>query len=139
MLIALNKSNLISKFFLKSLNMKSRFILIFLFFLFSNNCCFCQRTESEILKFRQYYSKFNHLPDSGFVKNKFIAEKIASIYLESIYGESIKKYFPLESILVENNTIWCVIGKNNPDQLGGPPYMEIRRKDGAILKVANSK
>jgi NTF2 fold immunity protein len=64
---------------------------------------------------------------------------LAKIILESIYGEESIKKLTFEAILIENESIWVVFGKLPLDTLGGNPYIEIRKRDGLILKVANSK
>jgi NTF2 fold immunity protein len=120
--------------------MKNTNIILTIFlFLMSHLYCFGQRTLKDAIEQRNFYSEANYMPDSGYVKNQSIATKIATIVLEAIYGESMKRHIPLEAFLVDDDTIWIVIGKKNKGVKGGTPYVEIRKKDGLILKVAHSK
>jgi NTF2 fold immunity protein len=98
-----------------------------------------QNAEKEAIKLREFYEGFNYIPDSGYVKNKYTAIKLAKVILESVYGEESITELTFEAILIENESIWVVFGKLPLDTLGGNPYVEIRKRDGQILKVANSK
>jgi hypothetical protein len=123
--------------------MKYKFaILSFLTFFFNPFTSQGQTIELSKIdtsELRNIYKNFNYVPDSGYVNSKETAIKIATVILESIYGEAIKGNFPLDAVLVENNTIWVVIGTKMKGAKGGIPYIEIRKKDGQILKVAHSK
>ena len=116
-------------------------IYLFLFFYFIiQTCCIGQKIEQEAIELRDFYKELNYIPDSGYVSSKEIAIKLAKVILESIYGESIKaKSLTFEAILIENESIWVVYGKRAKGIFGGNPYIEIRKRDGQILKVANSK
>ena len=117
---------------------KKKYILYIVLNLIIQNYCMGQNPEQEVLKIRDYYKDFNYIPDSGFINNKDLALKLANIILESAYGESIKNV-TLEAYLIDNNSTWAIIGRRPKGAKGGTPYVEIRRKDGLILKVANSK
>jgi hypothetical protein len=116
--------------------MKYKFaILSFLTFFFNPFTSQGQTIELSKIdtsELRNIYKNFNYVPDSGYVNSKETAIKIATVILESIYGEAIKGNFPLDAVLVENNTIWVVIGTKMKGAKGGIPY-------GQILKVAHSK
>lgn len=112
---------------------------LFLFFYFTiQTYCMGQKAEQEAIELRDFYKDFNYIPDSGYVSSKETAIKLAKVVLESIFGESIKA-LTYEAILIEKESIWVIFGKRPLGTKGGNPYIEIRKKDGQILKVANSK
>ena len=120
---------------------KKNFILSIVLCALAQSYCMGQKTEKEAVELREYYNDFNYVPDSGYIKSKEMVIKLAKIILESVYGESIKNRV-YEAHLLENETIWVVFGKQPQEtkyMMGGTPYIEIRKKDGQILKVANSK
>jgi NTF2 fold immunity protein len=118
--------------------MKKSFLFLFFYFTIQTYCT-GQNAEQEAMQLRDFYEGFNYVPDSGCVKNKYTAIKLAKVILESIYGEESMTELTFEAILIENKSIWLVFGKLPLDTLGGNPYIEIRKRDGLILKVANSK
>jgi hypothetical protein len=116
---------------------KEKTILFVFFYIVIQTYCMGQKTKQEVLNIRHSYKNFNYIPDSGYVSSEVIALKLAKVVLASIYGESTSKVY--EAHLIENDTIWVVLGINPKGTLGGIQYIEIRKKDGRILKVANSK
>ena len=124
--------------------MKVLNLIALLFFLFLNLSLVTGQVQKIDLSLvdtsdiRKMYPNFNYIPELGYVSDKATAIKIATVILESIYG-SMEQYKPLDGMLVENGTIWVIIGTTMPNPKGGLPYIEIRKRDGQILKVAHSK
>lgn len=75
--------------------------------------------------------------ENGFVSTKQMAEKLAEIYLINIYGDSIKKKFPLKAILIDE--IWYISGTLPEEYEGGVPIIKISKKTGAVLGFINFK
>jgi hypothetical protein len=69
----------------------------------------------------------------GYVPNAEAAKKIAESVWLPIYGEDIYHNKPFKAKLSKNK-IWIVEGTVHASH-GGAPYIEIRKKDGKILKV----
>jgi NTF2 fold immunity protein len=113
-------------------------VLFILIYVLTQSYCMGQKTEQEVLKLRASYKNFNFLPDSGYIANKSIAISVGKIILMSIYGELLKDR-TFDAHLIENDTIWVVFGMTPKGMKGGTAYIEIRKKDCQILKVANSK
>src|SRR5574344_1828665 len=65
---------------------------------------------------------------NGFVATKELAIQLAEVYLINIYGEHIKKRFPLEAILKDE--IWYITGTLPEGYEGGVPIIKISKKTG---------
>jgi hypothetical protein len=101
----------------------------------------------QINKFWFLYSSIPPKKYYGYIGSKDLAEDIASLLWVFNYGFQILREKPFNTYL-KNNRIWIisstipqtVILKNHPtlDTLiitGGGTYIEIRKKDGKILKI----
>lgn len=82
-------------------------------------------------------SQIGYIPKDGFVPDALTAKKIAEAVWLPIYGEKILKKKPFIAKL--KSGIWYVEGSLPPNLKGGVPYIEIREKDGKILKVIHGK
>lgn len=105
---------------------------------------------SNKLNLNKVWFLYSHIPPKkyyGFIGSRNIAEDIASSLWVYKYGFQILREKPFNSYL-RNNNVWViystvphtVVLKNHPtiDTLivtGGVAYMEIRKKDGKILKI----
>ncbi|WP_158963816.1 YbbC/YhhH family protein [Myroides fluvii] len=75
----------------------------------------------------------------GYVSDANIAVQIAELILFNIYKkELIIKQRPY-NVFFKNNSVWCIEGSLSDDMEGGVFYIEIRKSDGAILKVLHTK
>jgi len=93
---------------------------------------------AKLIKKRKGY-----IPLSGYVKNEETAKKIAEAIWISIYGEkNIQGQKPFR-VYLKGGKIWVVKGILNCPEgfscVGGTAYIEIRKKDGKILKVIHGK
>lgn len=73
-------------------------------------------------------------PDDGYVPNELTAARIAEAVLVSKYGEKIYGQKPYRINLIKDS-IWVVNGSVTGGGYGENAYIEIRKKDGKILKV----
>ncbi|MBC6719222.1 NTF2 fold immunity protein [Treponema sp. Marseille-Q4130] len=73
----------------------------------------------------------------GTIVSDELAIKLTEIYLIDLYGERIKKRFPLEATLKDE--IWYVSGTLPAGYEGGIPIIKISKKTGAVLGFINSK
>ncbi|WP_353102282.1 YbbC/YhhH family protein [Myroides odoratus] len=75
----------------------------------------------------------------GYVPTADIAVQIAELILFPIYKkESIIEQRPYH-VFLKNNSIWCIEGNLSDNREGGVFYIEIRKSDGAVLKVLHTK
>lgn len=87
----------------------------------------CNRGNNEITQ----------IPN-GIVPNKETAVKIAEAIWLPRYGKAIYEYEPFDVEIV-NDSIWIVQGTLKPDELGGVPYIEIRKSDCKIIDVYHTE
>jgi hypothetical protein len=73
----------------------------------------------------------------GYVPDAETAVKIAEAVWLPIYGERVLEKRPFKARL--NGEIWTVEGSLPKGRLGGVPLAEIRKSDGAILRVSHGK
>ena len=73
-------------------------------------------------------------PKDGYVPNELTAVRIAETVLVSIFGEKIYKQKPYRINLIKDS-IWVINGSVPGGGYGENAYIEIRKKDGKILKV----
>ena len=73
-------------------------------------------------------------PNNGYVPNEITAAKIAEAVWLSKYGERIYNQKPYRVNLIKDS-IWVVNGSISGGGYGENAYIEIRKKDGKILKV----
>jgi len=74
----------------------------------------------------------------GFVKDEKVAIDIAKKVFEVLYEENNEtKYYPY-SISLSGDSMWIVDGTTDA-VLGGGVYVEIRKKDGCVLRVIQTK
>ena len=73
-------------------------------------------------------------PDDGYVPNELTAARIAEAVLVSKYGEKIYGQKPYRINLIKDS-IWVVNGSVTGGGYGENAHIEIRKKDGKILKV----
>ena len=73
-------------------------------------------------------------PNGGYVPNELTAVRIAETVLVSIYGEKIYNQKPYRINLIKDS-IWVVNGSVSAGGYGENAHIEIRKKDGKILKV----
>jgi len=80
-----------------------------------------------------------YVPDSGFVPNAAVARGIAEAVWVPIYGKEVLEQKPFRAVL-HPDSVWVVQG-TLPKQytVGGTAYIEIRKRDGCILKVTHGK
>ncbi len=78
--------------------------------------------------------KTTHHPDGGYVPNELTAVRIAETVLVAIYGEKIYNQKPYRINLIKDS-IWVVNGSVPAGGYGENAHIEIRKKDGKILKV----
>lgn len=72
------------------------------------------------------------------VGNKDFALRLARIYLVEIYGDkNVEKQEPF--LIDDLKEKWRVSGVLKPNYLGGVAEIEIRKKDGAVLRVYHGK
>lgn len=86
---------------------------------------------SLMLDYRDIKTRY---PDKGYIPNEEFAAKIAEIIWVSIYGERIYDQKPYRVNLIKDS-IWVVNGSVTGGGYGENAYIEIRKKDGKILKV----
>ena len=73
-------------------------------------------------------------PSRGYIPNEGTAVKIAEAIWVSIYGDRIYNQKPYRVNLIKDS-IWVVNGSVPGGGYGENAYIEIRKKDGRILKV----
>jgi hypothetical protein len=74
-------------------------------------------------------------PTRDYVPNAECAVKVAEAIWLPIYGPDIYKMRPYVAVL-KGDSVWVVEGTLPKRTLGGTPYIEIRKSDCKILKVA---
>jgi len=107
-------------------NKKNIFILLFFLFLITG-CVSKISDTSEV-----------YIPRNGFVPDEETAVKIAEAVLYAIYGETIETQKPFKIALKENK-VWIIEGTLPEDTLGGTVYIEIQKKNGAIINLSHGK
>lgn len=75
----------------------------------------------------------------GFVPDKETAAKIAVAVWTPIYGEKEIKSEKPYNIWLMDDSIWVVYGSLQKNALGGTAYVEIRKSDGAILRMTHEQ
>jgi hypothetical protein len=98
------------------------------------------QTDYAALRRKAQASKPNHKADAGFVPTADVAKKIAEAVWVPIYGkEHIEEEKPFQAVLV-NSEVWVVQG-SLPKRytIGGTAYIEIKKRDGRILKVTHGR
>ena len=101
--------------------------IVSLIILFSN----CNNNNSSI--------KVYNFTD-GFIPDERVATKVAEAILPSFYGNDVLNERPF-SVKLVGDTVWLVdrtlaSGKSTN---GGTAHVEIRKKDGTILKMIHGK
>lgn len=110
--------------------------ILFVFIIFIVNVLYVN-AENKMEYDKYLESQMFVETENGFVSTKELAIKLAEIYLIDLYGERIKKRFPLEATLKDE--IWYVSGTLPAGYEGGIPIIKISKKTGAILGFINSK
>ena len=97
--------------------------------------------ESVDLSSKDYAFYKGYIPADGLIPTQEIAVQIAEIILSQLYGqENIEQQKPF-SINLEDD-VWIIEGywdRNDFSTDGGVAYMEISKKNGAVLKVIHTK
>lgn len=75
----------------------------------------------------------------GYVPNADIAVQISELVLCNIYKKELIIEQRPYNVFLKNNSVWCIEGNLSDDMEGGVFYIEIRKSDGAILKVLHTK
>jgi hypothetical protein len=73
-------------------------------------------------------------PHDGYIPNELTAVRVAEAVWVSIYGEKIYNQKPYRINLIKDS-IWVVNGSVSSGGYGENAHIEIRKKDGKILKV----
>ena len=80
----------------------------------------------------------HYVPEQGFVPDAETAIKIAEAVWLPIYGEeTLKDERPFQAVLKDD--VWRVKGFLPEYMLGGVAEAEIRKQDGAILRVSHGQ
>lgn len=93
--------------------------------------CFFVKDTTLTLDYRDIKTSY---PPEGYIPNEEIAAKIAETVWVSVYGERIYSQKPYCVNLIKDS-IWVVNGSVPGGGYGENAYIEIRKKDGRILKV----
>lgn len=96
-----------------------------------------------VILYQYMYAKntaqgINFVPANGFVPNEKTAIKVAEAIWVPIYGTQVLNKKPYEAEL-KGDTVWVIQGTLPETDLGGVPYIEIRKSDCKILKVSHGK
>lgn len=74
---------------------------------------------------------------SELVSNEKTAISIAEAIWEPIYGPSLEYSKPY--IATPTDSSWIVEGTLDKDELGGVPFIEIRKKNAEIINIGHGK
>lgn len=76
----------------------------------------------------------------GFIPDEKTAAKVAEAILPSFYGDDVLDEKPF-SVKLVGDTVWVVDGSlsSGKNSNGGAAHIEMRKKDGAILKIIHGK
>lgn len=70
--------------------------------------------------------------------NEKVATEVAKLLLEQCYGESVRRFYPLQARLT-NKGIWVVRGTLPESMLGGVPEIQIRKRDCRVVRISHGK
>jgi hypothetical protein len=76
--------------------------------------------------------------NDGYVPDALTAKKIAEAVWLPIYGTSVLDEKPYQARII-GDSVWIVEGVLDHGKSGGTAYIEIRMKDGTVLKVTHGK
>ncbi|MBB1140691.1 YbbC/YhhH family protein [Myroides sp. WP-1] len=94
----------------------------------------------EVTEIPLDYDNFDGIDKTeGYVPNADIAVQIAESILFNIYKKELIIEQRPYNVFFKNNSVWCVEGNLSKEMDGGVFYIEIRKSDGAILKVLHTK
>lgn len=125
-------------------------ILLIMFFMGCNNKNTTtfnkEKNEHDTLEFfineklssKDYLNDKGYFPKDGLVPTAEVAFQLSEYLLINLFGkETIEEQKPF-SVNLEND-IWLIEGTLEEGYKGGVAYIEIRKKNGEILKVTHSK
>jgi len=75
----------------------------------------------------------------GYVSDANIAVQMAELILFNIYKKELIIEQRPYNVFLKNNSVWCIEGSLSDDMEGGVFYVELRKSDGAVLKVLHTK
>lgn len=77
-------------------------------------------------------------PQNGFVADAVVAAAVGEMILGAVYGrDRIRAQLPL--LAVESEGVWTIRGQRARGTLGGVALIEVRRRDGAVVRVTHSR
>lgn len=139
-----------SKQTIQMLNNIKKQLMFCVFFSFMFYSCSCKEGEIHKIDEKSIDIKFNlikaerweingHTSVDGFIKNDSVAVKVGYVILTSIYGDdNINNQLPF-NVSLYKDSIWIVTGTLPDNIVGGVAYIELRKSDGQVLRVAHGK